>query len=156
MKKSLYILPLVMMLSMISCNNDKNKASAEEVTAANEADSLWKEVMDGHNIGMDEMPKLEKAQASVKSILDSIGKLPAAAQSAAALVRSKLDSLQKDLSYANTAMEKWMGEMNWSAQDMELKERIPYLRSENIKVQALKKTIFNSLAKADSLLKTKF
>lgn len=153
----MYVLPLVLVFAVTACNNDKDTAADDASKAMeHEADSLWKKVNEGHDIGMAKMKKLEDAKLATQSAIDSIGKLPAAAKAAAASFKTNLDSLKKDLDYANVAMEKWMMEMNWEAQNMPVKERIPYLNSEIVKVQAMKAAILNSLAKADSLLQRKF
>ena len=88
-------------------------------------------------------------------MLDSIDKLPAKAKQAAAPLRTKLDSLQKDLSYAEFAMNKWMEEFNMDSAVNNVKERIDYLGSEKMKVSKVKEAILGSLQKADSILKEK-
>ena len=68
----------------------------------------------------------------------------------------KLDSLQKELSYAEFAMNKWMEEFNMDSALNNAKERIDYLHSEKLKVTKVKESILSSLQKADSLIKAKF
>ncbi len=88
--------------------------------------------------------------------LDSIEKLPVKARQAAAPLKIKLDSLQKDLSYAEFAMNKWMNEFNMDSAINNAEERINYLQSEKLKVAKVKEAILGSLQKADSVLKEKF
>ncbi len=153
-------LPLVVLLvsSLIACNNEENKHSGHDKNnePKTQADSLMKDVMDGHNIGMAKMGKLTRAEQTTRRMLDSIEKLPAKAKQAAAPIKVKLDSLQKDLSYAEFAMNKWMEEFNMDSAINNVQERINYLGSEKIKVSKVKEAILTSLEKADSLLKDKF
>lgn len=152
MKKICFLLPVLLLL-FASCNNHEKTA---DNTLEKKADSLYDEVMEGHNIGMAKDRAIEKARQLTQRAIDSIGKLPAAAQVAAAGYKTRLDSLLKDLNYAGFAMEKWMNEMNWKPDSMEVEKRINYLTDEKLKVDKVKDAILGSLAKADSLLKTKF
>ncbi len=112
--------------------------------------------MHGHDVGMAKDQALEKAVALAQKTIDSISKLPATAKLAATGYKQQLDSLLKDLNYADFAMDKWMKEMNWDPSKIEINERIKYLTDEKLKVDKVKDAILGSLAKADSLLKTKF
>ena len=152
MKKIVFLLALTAII-MSACNN-QDKKSPDNKTAV--ADSLWKDVMEGHDVGMAKMSKLEKAQNEATRLIDSIGRLPAHLQTASAEYKTKLDSLVKRLSYADLAMNKWMEEMNWEARKMELEARIKYLEDEKLKVDKMKAAILNSLSEADSLLDRKF
>ena len=102
------------------------------------------------------MGKLTRAEQRTRRLLDSIEKLPAKAREAAVPLKVKLDSLQKDLSYAEFAMNKWMEEFNMDSALNNVEERIDYLGSEKLKVSKVKEAILGSLQKADSILKEKF
>jgi hypothetical protein len=149
MKKIKLLLP-VFLLMAVACNNS-GKTAANDLEK--QADSLYKEVMHGHDIGMEKGQAVEKAAEFTKRAIDSISKLPAAAQQAAAGYKQQLDSLLKDLNYADFSMNKWMEEMKWDPSKIELNERIKYYTEEKMKVEKVKDAILNSLAKADSLLK---
>lgn len=153
MKKLFYILPCALLLVIAACNNDKDPAVAKETKATTEktADSLWKVVDDGHMVGMSKMQDLEAAHAAVQRAIDSVAKIPAASG-----YKSQLDSALKDLSYADAAMYKWMNEFDANIINKPAEERIKYLSDENIKVTKMKEAVLNSLAKAESVLKTKF
>lgn len=142
-------------IAVLACNNSKNENShSNEVKT--KADSLMQEVEDGHNIGMAKMGRLTRAEQATRRLLDSIDKLPAKAKQAAQPLRTRLDSLQKDLSYAESAMNKWMNEFNMDSAVNNAGERIKYLQSEKLKVSKVKEAILNSLQKADSVLNEKF
>ena len=145
-------------ISIISCNDSKTTHSGhvKNNEPKTKADSLMNDVMDGHNIGMAKMGKLTRAEQRTRRLLDSIEKLPAKAREAAVPLKVKLDSLQKDLSYAEFAMNKWMEEFNMDSALNNVEERINYLGSEKLKVSKVKEAILGSLQKADSILKGKF
>lgn len=140
-------------LALISCGGDGSKQKSPE---AKLADSLYKDVMNGHDVGMAKMGRLTRAEQTTRRLLDSIKNLPAKAQRSAEPLRIKLDSLQKDLSYAEFAMNKWMEEFNIDSALNQLDQRIEYLKSEKIKVSKVKESILNGLEKADSVLRNKF
>ena len=145
-------------ISIIACNNAKNKHNGHETNnePQTQADSLMKDVDDDHITGMAKMGRLTRAEQTTRRLLDSIEGLPAKARQAAAPLKVKLDSLQKDLSYAEFAMNKWMNEFNMDSAVNNAEERIKYLGSEKLKVSKVKEAILNGLQKADSLLKDKF
>ena len=149
------ILPLALVITLVAaCNSNNTETKADDKKVV--ADSLWEEVMEGHDVGMAKMSKLEKAQNEANRLIDSISKLPANLKNAAEPYKVKLDSLVKRLSYADFAMNKWMEEMNWEAKKMEVEARINYLKDEKLKVDKMKAAILNSLSEADTLLSRKF
>lgn len=157
MKHLFFLILFIVAAFFISCNDPENKKSGPaETQPRTEAQILWKEVMKGHDIGMAKMGKLTRAEQAARRMLDSIEKLPAKAKQAAAPLKLKLDSLQKDLSYAEFAMNKWMEEFNIDSAENDMKKRIEYLKSEKLKVSKVKESILSGLQKADSLLKDKF
>ena len=150
------IFPLAVILSVIlviSCNENTKGSRAASRTRT---DSLLNDVMDGHNFGMAKMGKLTRAEQTTRRLLDSLAKLPAKAREAAEPLKVKLDSLQKELSYAEFAMNKWMDEFNVDSAVDNLKDRINYLEDEKIKIANVKEAIIGSLHKADSLIRGKF
>lgn len=158
MKNLIFVLSFVTAAIFISCNDSKIEHGnhSGNTQPKTEAQILWKEVMEGHDIGMAKMGKLTRAEQAARRMLDSIEKLPAKAKQAAAPLKLKLDSLQKDLSYAEFAMNKWMEEFNIDSAENDMKKRIEYLKSEKLKVSKVKESILSGLQKADSLLKDKF
>ena len=151
----IFILPLAVMLALtLACNNTNKETKTDDKKAV--ADSLWEQVMEGHDVGMAKMSQLERAQNEAHRLIDSIGRLPANLKNAAEPYKVKLDSLVKRLSYAVLAMNKWMEEMNWEAKKLEVEARINYLKDEKLKVDKMKSAILNSLSEADTLLKKKF
>lgn len=157
MKKYSFYLAAVLIISIAACNNaDKDHSGHASNVPKTEADSLMHEVEEGHNFGMGKMGKLTRAEQAARRIIDSIGKLPAKAQQQIAPLKTQLESLQKELSYAETAMNKWMEEFSMDSAINDAKKRIDYLTTEKSKVEKVKENIVNGLQKADSLLKGKF
>lgn len=157
MKKIVVLFLFGFVLCLFACNDSKTGHGGHEQNNVpkTQADSLMKEVEDGHNVGMAKMGRLTRAEQATRRLLDSIEKLPAKARQATIPLKAKLDSLQKDLSYAESAMNKWMNEFNMDSAINNAEERINYLQSEKLKVSKVKEAILGSLQKADSLLKEK-
>jgi hypothetical protein len=154
MEKKLLFLAAGLMMLFTACNNSADTSHGNAVVKT-KADTLFDEVMDGHNIGMGKMGKLTRAEQEVGRILDSIGKLPSKARQAAEPYKAKLESLLNDLKQADFSMNKWMDEFKIDSAAQNVEERIKYLFSEKVKVTGVKESILNSLQKADSLLKRK-
>jgi uncharacterized lipoprotein NlpE involved in copper resistance len=159
--KKIFIAALVACIfSLIACNNSdkKNDDHSGHTTGVpkTQEDSLFADVMDGHDVGMAKMGKIRAMQAQVKKVLDSIATLPAKAKQAATPLKAKLDSVAADLSYAEMAMDKWMTEFNMDSAKDNIEQRIKYLADEKLKVGKVKEAILGGLEKADSVLKAKF
>jgi hypothetical protein len=157
MKKLLYYLPAILLISLIACNNNTEKEPGETAGPREKlADSLQNEVRDGHDVAMPKSMKIPEIQKEANRLIDSISKLPAKAQAAATPYKMKLDSLIKDLDYADMKMDDWMNNFNYDSARDNIEQRIKYLTEEKLKVDDVKKAVLGSLAKADSLLKKKF
>lgn len=156
MKKIVTIFIVAGCLVFVSCGEGKkNDAhsghSKDEPKTA--TDSLYKEVMAGHDEVMPKMGKIRGAQKEAQRLIDSIAALPVKAQAEAASLKTKLEELVKDLSNADFAMDKWMTEFNMDSAKDNTEQRLKYLSEEKIKVNNVKEAVLSSLAKADSLLK---
>jgi hypothetical protein len=155
------IFPLVAISMLTACNNAGKEDHSQHETIDGKAvvqapvDSLFDEVMAGHDEVMPKMGKVRGAQARAKAMLDSIAKLPAKAQDAAIDLKKKLETLVNELNYADFAMDKWMTEFNMDSAVNNVQERLKYLESEKGKVTKVKEAVLGGLAKADSLLKAK-
>lgn len=117
----------------------------------NKEDSLFQEVMEGHNIGMARMILITKNLNRIQKALDSINKLPAAKVDEE--YQQTLIDLQEDLNYAEYGMNTWMKEFKIDSAKENSEKRIQYLESEKIKVIKVKEAILGSLQRADSLFK---
>lgn len=115
------------------------------------ADSLFDEVMAGHNVAMPKMMKLERLQKQTEAAIDSIKKLPVAKQKELAGFKVQLDSVAKALDYADFAMTKWMQEFKYDSLKNNEPERVKYLTSELEKVNKMKDAVLNGIGFADSV-----
>lgn len=144
------VLPvLAFSLFLISCGNSE----AGRPQAKTLSDSLLSDVLHGHDIGMAKMKKLVRLQQQTQHLIDSIGKLPAKAKEASKTYLRQLDSLGKDLQYAEFAMNKWMEEFKVDSANNDTETRVKYLGEEKDKVTKVKDAILSVIQKADSLLK---
>jgi hypothetical protein len=151
-----YLLIVILSVTIsFACNNaSDNNNNARHDEPKSHADSLMKNVMDGHDVAMGKMSKLSSARKQVQQSIDSINKLPGKLQKAAADYKTQLDSLSEKLNYAEFSMNKWMEEFNYDTA-MKSSNREKYLESENQKVSKVKEAMLIALQKADSLFKKK-
>ena len=155
------ILPVVGLVACIavSCNNsgEKHGRSDSGNKPKTLTDSLMKDIDQVHNDGMSKMYKLTKMQQQARKAIDSINQLPAELKNAANSYKQSLDSLLKDLEYAEFAMDKWMPEYYANTDTLadNNDERVKYLTVEKIKASKIMGAILNGIQKADSLLKVK-
>jgi len=137
-----------------ACNNSDRGENNERKDGfsnipKNKEDSLFQEVMEGHNIGMARMSKITKYLTRIQKSLDSINKLPAAKIDEG--YQQTLIDLQEDLNYAEYGMNTWMKEFKIDSAKENSEKRIQYLESEKIKVIKVKESILGSLQRADSI-----
>lgn len=137
----------------ISCNSsDTKEPDANSRTAEKSpVDSLFTEVLEGHDVGMAKIKQVRNAVAQVKQSLDSLNKLPR--EKVDALYQKSLSDLQEELEYAEFAMFKWMEEFKTDTLKENTELRLKYLQSEKEKVTKVRDNILNSLQRADSLFK---
>ena len=145
-------------LFAMACNND---ASQDKTTdrkdgftpvLKNKEDSLYHDVMQGHDAGMARVGKLGGNIKETQRRLDSLSKLPAKQVNAA--YKQSLIDLQASLNKANTEMFDWMKGFKVDTLTENKELRIKYLEDEKAKVTVVKDMIFSALNQADSLLKT--
>ena len=114
-------------------------------------DSLFHEVMKGHDAGMAVLGKLRGKIKETTSQLDSLNKL--SAKKVDATYKQALTSIHTDLTNADTEMDNWMQKFKLDSVADNKELRIKYLEGERDKVSAVKEHIFSALERADSLLK---
>jgi hypothetical protein len=140
-------------LLILTCNDaptDTPRTDGFSARPLTKEDSLHKEVMDGHDVGMAKMGRIRKYLAQIQQQLDSIGKLPV--KQADNQYVHALSALQQELKKAENGMNTWMEEYQDDSAKTNETLRIQYLQAEKEKVQAVKTQILQSLQRADSLL----
>jgi len=107
----------------VACNNTGESGPA----AKTKADSLMDEVIEGHNVAMAKMSKINTAKNNLQQVIDSISKLPTDLQKKSLTYSMQLDSTINRLTFANYGMEKWMNEFNMDSFKNDKEEQIKYL-----------------------------
>jgi len=143
------VLSAVFIFLLIACNNSGDSGPAVKT----KSDSLLDEVIQGHNVAMAKMSKINTAKNNIQRVIDSISKLPTDIQKKSLPYRMQLDSTFNRLTFANYGMDKWMTEFNMDSFKNDKEEQIKYLESEKLKISRVNEIMANSLQKADSLLK---
>lgn len=112
-------------------------------------DSLMKEVMEGHDVGMAKMSKIYKCKKKAMATIDSLMLAPSAQKDLekVSVYRGLLDQLTD----ADITMMQWMDNFKRDSAVGNPEKRIQYLEQEKLKVTMVKQKIINSLALADSL-----
>lgn len=155
MKKN--ILLFALLFAIVACSNADKK---HEGHAKNEpktlADSLMKDIDDGHMVGMSKIGKLHTTRKEVQRVIDSISNFSSKSLQRTALYLDQLKAVIKDLDYADFAMDKWMTEFEMDSAVNNMEQRIRYLTDEKLKVGNVKEAMLGSMQKADSLLKARF
>ena len=151
-----YLLTLtVVVIYLYACKNTTSESSERKdgftPILRTKEDSLYHEVMQGHDIGMAKMSRLRKHIRHVQQALDSIRKVPSKKMDKEH--QQALLDLQEDLNYADLSMFTWMEEFKVDSAKTDTKKRLTYLESEKVKVEKVRDNILNSLQRADSLLK---
>ena len=150
-KLILAVTATIALLVFAACkdNEQNERKDGFSNVSKNKEDSLFHEVMEGHDIGMARMSKITKYLTRIKTTLDSINKLPAAKIDEG--YQQMLIDLQEDLNYAEYGMNTWMEEFKIDSAKENKEKRIEYLESEKIKVAKVKEAILSSLQRADSI-----
>lgn len=112
-------------------------------------DSLFHDVMEGHDVAMAKMGKISRYAKRSRVILDSIRQLPAEQQDP--LVIKNYEDILQRLVVAENAMFQWMGEFKADTLKTDNQKRINYLESEKQKVTAMSKMVLETVNAGDSL-----
>lgn len=131
-----------------SDNSDRKDGYSGKVSKPE--DSMFEEVMHGHDTAMAKMGKISGYKKEIARKLDSLPKKGAAVKVG---LENALKDLEGDLEKAESRMNKWMDDFSIDSAQDNVERRIEYLKSEKIKVDDVKEEIRKVLAKADSLLK---
>jgi len=147
-----FLIIIAIAILFIGCNNTESGSSVSHDQPKTHEDSLFKDVMDGHDFAMAKMNRIPALQKQVQQATDSISKLPEKLKKAATGYKVQLDSLSEKLKYADFSMNKWMEEFNYDTATKGT-NRGAYLESENKKIAGVKEAMLSALQKADSLFK---
>ncbi|NII24243.1 viral A-type inclusion protein [Pseudoflavitalea sp. X16] len=141
-------------MAALACNNaptDPARKDGFSTIPATKEDSLYHQVMEGHDVGMAKMGRIRKYLVQIQQTTDSISKLPVKQQDKQYL--QALSTLQQELKKAEEEMNTWMEQFNGDSAKDNQALRMQYLEAEKEKVNGVKDQILGSLQRADSLLK---
>ncbi|THU36972.1 hypothetical protein FAM09_18610 [Niastella caeni] len=145
-------------LVALACNNDASQGETTDrkdgftPVLKTQEDSLYHDVMLGHDAGMAKVGKLRKNLNETQRLLDSLNKLPA--KKINTTYKQSLTDLHSALTNANKEMNTWMDAFKVDSATNNPELRIKYLQGEKEKVTVVKELIFSALQQADSVLKT--
>jgi len=136
-----------------ACGQEQQKADGTErkdgfsQKAETKKDSLYHDVMEGHDVGMSKMGKIAGYLKTVKGSLDSLKTSKKPDKNRIGL----LESVAADLNQADYSMNRWMEEFKPDSAENNEPVRLAYLESEKDKIGRIKERILNALKRADSL-----
>ncbi|WP_018630560.1 hypothetical protein [Niabella aurantiaca] len=146
---------LAVVLLMACGEGSQQPASDTGDGPKTKADSLLQAVIDGHDVAMPKMKKLERLIKETTAAIDSLGKLPAAVQKQNSALKTKLEEAAGDLSNADKSMHEWMNGFKYDSLQNNEPERIKYLEDQKAKVNQMKDAVLSSISKAEGLLGNK-
>jgi hypothetical protein len=147
--KQLLALTFILAL-VISCKNEKKETDGLEATA----DSIYKEVIDAHDVSMVGWMKIKANQKEITEILDSLAAVRATPVTKE--YETKLNETRQHLQEAYDAMDKWMTDIDLDSAKENPEERIRYFTEEKMKIAKVNVLIVSSLKTADSLIKLRY
>lgn len=145
---------IIASMTALACNDTDTAPARKDgfsATPATKEDSLYRQVMEGHDVGMAKMGRIRKYLVQIQQATDSISKLPVKQQDKQYL--QVLSALQQELKNAEAGMNTWMEQFNGDSAKDHPSRRIQYLEAEKGRVNLVKEQILGSLQRADSLLK---
>ncbi len=139
----------LLIVMMTSCNQDPGK---EERTNGytrelkTREDSLFHDVMEGHDLGMAKMGKLNRYIRYTRTAIDSLNKLPKGNPE----LTGRYSSMLQEFVQADDAMSDWMGNFRLDTLKDNKEAREAYLLSEKIKVEKVRDLILHAEKTGDS------
>ena len=140
---------LVVLVGLCSCEEDAGNPGSSNVEARLKTpeDSLFHQVMEGHDAGMAKIGRLKKYSSQLQAAIDSINKTSSAEKSEIPGLKRVKDSLDA----ANASMFTWMDGFKADTLTGMVTERMEYLEMQKASVTIVRDRIFNSLRLYDSL-----
>jgi hypothetical protein len=146
----------ILILGLFGCGSEEAEQERKDgytPVLETREDSLFHDVMEGHDEGMAKMGKLMRYQRFTRGAIDSLNRLPNAKADPGLIDR--YSEILQQLVLADDAMNRWMG--NFKADT--LKDNIParerYLLSEKLKVEQVRDLILEAERVGDSAFSKK-
>jgi hypothetical protein len=142
---------LILLFFLGSCggNAPKESGSSNQRSSSTPEDSLFHDVLKGHDEGMAKISRVRRYSSRLKSVIDSI-------QTNSPGEKSELSTLQRvkdSLDAANASMFTWMDGFKADTLTGMSAERIRYLENQKASVTIVRDQIRNSIRLYDSLEK---
>lgn len=147
---SLLFATTVLAMSCQSGNQERTNGFSD--VPKTHLDSLKKEVIDGHDVGMGKMMRIENYLKKIDLALDSLSKLPANKLDTA--YKRQLTELKQELVDAEDGMNKWMEAFKLDSTGPSEEATVKYYEGEKNKVKKVADDILVVLRKADSVVKS--
>ena len=153
MKKLIYSLIGVCVLATgcTDAANDAQRKDGYSQKPKSLEDSLFKLVINGHDVGMAKISKIRQAGNEIQTLIDELSKKTGNRKNDSLLAAAKQVKLQLDA--ADQGMNQWMETFNPDSMVGKEQERIAYLKDEQVKVEKVRDSILNSISGAEALLK---
>ncbi|RYG30144.1 MAG: hypothetical protein EOO01_37175 [Chitinophagaceae bacterium] len=149
------ILFICIMTAFAACtdqpSDDTSRKDGFTKTLKTRGDTLYHEVMEGHDVGMAKMGQISGYIKKVKASIDSLEKQKSPDQKKLEVLKS----VAADLNQADYSMNRWMEEFKIDSAKNNETVRLTYLEAERDKIARVKERILGSLQRADSLFQTK-
>lgn len=142
-----FVVLIIGVMIVLSCNNSSSSGSSEREHNASIpktlSDTLYKEVMEGHDIGMAKMGEIARYQKLVEQKRDSLQTINSKKD-----LQILLDSVLWDLSAAEEWMSRWMQDFEPDKAGSTETEKISFYRNEKEKIDTVNALIFRSIERA--------
>ncbi|MFT4017574.1 MAG: hypothetical protein QM668_11475 [Agriterribacter sp.] len=139
-----------LLMAAYACGNANNSQQADEHNASvpkTASDSLYKSVMEGHDISMKKMGEIVRLKALVSQQKDSIARMKTKdGQNTAAF-----DTAFNNLVYAEELMNKWMQDFNPDNAGNSEDEKLVFFKKEKEKIDTVNARIDNSIEAAKKI-----
>ncbi len=148
------LLPAMLLLILFGCadktDTNERKDGFTPVLKTRE-DSLFHEVMQGHDVGMAKMGKLSRYTRYTRRAIDSLNQLSAGKSDKQLL--QKYSAMLEKFVQADDEMSNWMVNFKVDTLKSDVNAREAYLLSEKIKVERVRDLILESERIGDSVFK---
>jgi len=149
--KKLFVTALVAFVLIACGGNSAERTDGFSDVPRTAEDSLFRDVMEGHDDGMARMGKMAGYRKKISQQLDSIGKLtPSTVHDKLKITLQQLDD---QLKAAENGMNEWMDGFVLDSADNEAANRRSYLQAEKYKVTQVRDRILEAVQRADSILR---
>ena len=136
---------------VIALNSNCSSGGGEQQNNASipktRSDSLYKETMEGHDIGMAKMGEMMRYQKLVQQRIDSVANLKNQDSQIAGL-----DSVLKELNDAEEQMNRWMQDFEPDKAGSTEEEKVGFYKNEKTKIDTVNAKILRSIDRARQLL----